>query len=478
MTRHTTHPVFRSPSSTTSQSPRTTTFWWRDPSNSTSGSSWAGEGAEGRACVVRAESHISSSHNHHQLISHSFCFTKPPIYSYLFSRCSVAACLVYDPAGKTRIHLIPRSHVAGGPAAAATAGGKGAAGVTTAASSGARIFETEAFFSFHSGNAFELSTAGNNGSGSSSSSSNGSGSGSGSSSSKGQPDAVVIDLVAWESIDFEKVRSSEVFQGRGREREALHHNRPALKLLQPRPRALPSSINSSKHHPPSSTMMCWTSRAATTSRAAASWTPRTTSEWRSDGGGCVCCGVGCDGAGAGVNCWCQADSAHSVTTHTQQPTKHQPNQSQPKQTLQQGRLPDPAGARDRRPRQRRGRRPPPRAPNPRVPQRPPGLARAPPRSRVLLRGRGGRRGVLGAAAVRLQGGSRESARAAVRGVRFWVCLSMPVSLEGWRGVRCLTRRSPASLLPHPPPHQKVSLSPYAGVSGPIDPERDVELDSW
>jgi carotenoid cleavage dioxygenase-like enzyme len=62
----------------------------------------------------------------------------PPPRSYLLSGCSVAACLVFDPSRKTRVHVVPRrpqrprNGAAGGPAAAAP-----------------RVFETDPFFSFH-----------------------------------------------------------------------------------------------------------------------------------------------------------------------------------------------------------------------------------------------------------------------------------------------------------------------------------------
>jgi hypothetical protein len=109
----------------------------------------------------------------------------------------MAACLVFDPSRKTRVHLIPRS---GGGAAAA-------------AGAAPRVFETDPFFSFHSGNAFELnskaagSTGGStitpsNGSSTTGSSTNGS-STKGSSTVPSGADTVVVDLVAWQGIDFE-----------------------------------------------------------------------------------------------------------------------------------------------------------------------------------------------------------------------------------------------------------------------------------
>jgi len=75
------------------------------------------------------------------------------LFEYVPGKCGIAECIIYDESLPTRVHLIPRP-ASGTP------------------SSEPRVFETDAFFSFHHANAFEDGSQ------------------------------VVIDTVAWDTISF------------------------------------------------------------------------------------------------------------------------------------------------------------------------------------------------------------------------------------------------------------------------------------
>lgn len=78
------------------------------------------------------------------------------VTQYMFAKCSIAECLVFDPAAPMRIHAIPRRAASGLPR---------------------RVWELPAHFVFHHVNAYERARP-------------------------GQPPLLVCDSIAWRSIDF------------------------------------------------------------------------------------------------------------------------------------------------------------------------------------------------------------------------------------------------------------------------------------